>query len=96
MDLDCICGILYAFLLACLKELWHIYLCIAVITPPSVDKDSKDQKPEDVEGKLKETQEQIEEYKCKILSSQCSVVFNFVDCQWHLTFNFVLTLMIFL
>lgn len=38
---------------------------ISVITPPSVDKDNKDQKPEDVEGKLRETQQQIEEYKCR-------------------------------
>lgn len=67
-------------------------MCIAVITPPSVDKDSKDQKPEDVEGKLKETQQQIEEYKCKILSLLCTAVLNFVHCEWHLTFNFVLPL----
>jgi len=40
---------------------------VAVITPPAVDKDSKDERPEDVEGKLKETQQHIEQYKCKCI-----------------------------
>lgn len=39
----------------------------SVIIKPTVkaDKESIDDMPEDVEGKLKDTQKQIEEYKCK-------------------------------
>jgi len=44
---------------------------VTVITPPAVDKDSKDERPEDVEGKLKETQQHIEQYKCK-----CSIIWE--------------------
>ena len=39
-----------------------------MIIKPTVksDKESTEEVPEDVEGKLKETQKQIEEYKCKL------------------------------